>query len=109
MMKESENIDRSGSVEEDYELNGADGTRGSVTDDDAPVAVAKEGNFDDEIGMEMGDEDEQSSETRGTYPADCYSFLALYGPINSPFFFSFGFTVWLFQVRTATIPLVLCC
>jgi len=96
-------------VEEDYELNGADGTRGSVTDDDAPVAVAKEGNVDDDSDKKGEDEYEQSSETNGTYPADCYSFLALYGPINSPFFFSFGFTVWLFQVRTATIPLVLCC
>ena len=100
MMNESDNIDRSESVvEEDYGLNGADGSTG--TDDyDAPVDVAKEGNFDDDSDKKGEEEHEQSSEKRGTYPADCYSFLALHGPIKSPTFFSFGLTVWMFQVRT---------
>ena len=117
MMNESDNnIDQSESVmQEGYGLNGADnGSSSSGTDDDdddndddAPFAVAKEGNFDDEIGMEVvvgDDEDEKasSSETNGTYPADCYSFLALHGPIKNPTFFAFGFTVWMFQVRSET-------
>ena len=116
-MNESDNIDQSESVmQEDYGLNGADdSSSGTDDDDDAPFAVAKEGNFDDEIGMEVvvgDDEDEKasSSETNGTYPADCYSFLALHGPIKSPTFFAFGFTVWMFQVRseTKTAHFVLC-
>jgi len=33
-----------------------------------------------------------------TYPADCYSFLAIHSPLQNPFFFCFGFTVFVFQV-----------
>jgi len=33
-----------------------------------------------------------------TYPADCYSFIAIHSPFSSPFFFLFGFTVWVFQI-----------
>ena len=109
-MKESDNIDPSGCVEEDYGLSVAANNGITGTDDDVPVAVAKEGSFDNESDQKGEEEDEQSSETGGqTYPADCYSFLTLHGPIKSPKFFFFGLTVWLFQVRTATIPLVLCC
>lgn len=32
------------------------------------------------------------------YPADCYSFLSLHSPFESPMFFAFGLTVWLFQM-----------
>lgn len=48
------------------------------------------------------DTDTRSSEVRnastGTYPADCYSFLALHGPMDDPGLFSFGLTVWMFQI-----------
>ena len=33
-----------------------------------------------------------------TYPADCYSFLALYHPWENFRYWSFGFIVWMFQV-----------
>ena len=101
MMKESDNIDPS--VEEGHGLNGASGD----TDDEAAaaVAVAREPSSDGASDMK-GREEEDQSETNGTYPADCYSFLAIHGPIKSPVFFTFGFTVWLFQVQT--IVFVLC-
>ena len=33
-----------------------------------------------------------------TYPADCYSFLALHSPYSNFGFFLFGFMVWAFQI-----------
>jgi hypothetical protein len=33
-----------------------------------------------------------------TFSADCYSFLAIYSPLKDPFFFFFGFLVFIFQV-----------
>eukprot|EP00536_Pseudo-nitzschia_multiseries_P007046 jgi/Psemu1/304527/fgenesh1_kg.157_\ len=33
-----------------------------------------------------------------TYPADCYSFMAIHSPVKHPFYFFFGFTVFGFQV-----------
>ena len=39
-----------------------------------------------------------STGTVVTYPADCYSFLALYHPWENFRYWSFGFIVWMFQV-----------
>jgi len=33
-----------------------------------------------------------------TYPADCYSFMAVHSPFKKPYFYFFGFTVWVFQI-----------
>ena len=33
-----------------------------------------------------------------TYPGDCYSFMAIHSPIQNPFFFLFGFVVFVFQI-----------
>ena len=35
----------------------------------------------------------------GTYPAVCYSFMAIHGPFEPNGYFFFGFLVWAFQVR----------
>ena len=40
----------------------------------------------------------KTSGISGTYPADCYSFLALYSPLDHFGFWLFGFMVWLFQI-----------
>ena len=37
-----------------------------------------------------------------TWPADCYSFVALHGLIENPGLFLVGFSVWAFQVRYDT-------
>lgn len=43
---------------------------------------------------------QQSSERKNSkYPADCYSFMSLHGPLEQPKFFFFGVLVWAFQVR----------
>ncbi len=47
---------------------------------------------------------QQSLETiNSNYPSDCYSFLALHGPLEQPKFFFFGVLVWAFQVRFSII------
>ena len=33
-----------------------------------------------------------------TYPADCYSFMAIHSPLKDPGFFAFGFLVFTFQI-----------
>jgi hypothetical protein len=49
---------------------------------------------------ESGSENRSSSRSKsnGTWPADCYSFIALHGPTEDPVFFGFGFMVWAFQI-----------
>lgn len=72
--------------------NGASGSgsfdRGSSGGDDLA--------FSDEIGASEGSR--PSEKKNGTYPSDCYSFIAIHGPIENPIYFGFGFTVWAFQV-----------
>ena len=46
-----------------------------------------------------GGETELESSTVGTYPADCYTFMAINGPFEKNGFFWFGFIVWAIQVR----------
>eukprot|EP00531_Pseudo-nitzschia_arenysensis_P000586 CAMPEP_0116127834 /NCGR_PEP_ID=MMETSP0329-20121206/7043_1 /TAXON_ID=697910 /ORGANISM="Pseudo-nitzschia arenysensis, Strain B593" /LENGTH=1048 /DNA_ID=CAMNT_0003621943 /DNA_START=256 /DNA_END=3405 /DNA_ORIENTATION=+ len=67
---------------------------------DAPIE-----NPDYEGSATEGFENETQA-CKGTYPADCYSFMALHGPFEAPRFFFFGFLVWVFQV-TFLILLVL--
>lgn len=60
---------------------------------DAPIEHSDfEGNASD--GFEN-----ETQACKGTYPADCYSFMAVHGPFERPLFFFFGFLVWAFQVR----------
>ena len=54
-----------------------------------------EGGKDEERKDGSSRTEEQSVET---YPADCYSFLALHGPLENPQLFSFGFLVWASQI-----------
>jgi len=42
--------------------------------------------------------DELEQEDDLYYPSDTYSFMALYGPIDKPIFFFFGFFVFVFQI-----------
>ena len=54
----------------------------SDDDDDVIKAIIKEGK---RKGVDDNDTDEISdgaNDTSGTYPADCYSFLALYSPLD---------------------------
>ena len=118
-MKQTSNIDPSlSSQEEDYEVKGSvssssDGASISTGDHDVDaaivIAVTSEANFDDEAQSDMKGDDElqEQSEMSGTYPADCYSFLAIHGPTENPTFFSFGILVWLFQVRTDRLIFIL--
>jgi hypothetical protein len=39
-----------------------------------------------------------ANDETGTYPADCYSILSIYGPLDNLLNFSFGMTVYLFQM-----------
>ena len=89
-MKQTSNIDPS--VEEGQGLNGSISSSSDGT---------STGDHDVDAGIMKGDDElqDQSETKNGTYPADCYSFLAIHGPIKSPAFFTFGLTVWLFQVR----------
>ena len=85
---------------EDIEVAGANSSDDASDDDNfdgATVGVAKEGNFEDERTDE--NTDEQQSEAHKTWPADCYSFVALNEPLENPIIFSFGVMVWVFQVR----------
>ena len=40
----------------------------------------------------------KSDGERQTYPADCYSFIALHSPFDRGGYFYFGFSVWACQV-----------
>jgi len=66
-------------------------------------------NFDVTVEGEVANEEDfkrvvessdttQQSEENGNWPPDCYTFLALHGPLENPVFFLFGFTVWAFQM-----------
>ena len=68
--------------------NGEKAAAGASVDQDRDFEGSAEEKFDNE-----------SKPCTGTYPADCYTFMALHGPFDGNRFFYFGFFVWVFQVR----------
>ncbi|VEU41669.1 unnamed protein product [Pseudo-nitzschia multistriata] len=76
-------------------------------DDDAVAAEMRISSSDDEASFGEKSEEKMDLSSRATlnkgserktFPKDCYSFLSLHSFVDSPLFFSFGFTVFLFQV-----------
>ncbi len=68
--------------------NGEKATGGASVDQDRDFEGSAKETFESE-----------SKASTGTYPADCYTFMALHGPFDGNRFFYFGFLVWAFQVR----------
>jgi hypothetical protein len=66
---------------------------GDSSDDFVSVKGRDDTHFEDERTSVSGG-------ARGTYPADCYSFMAVHGPFDGTHYFYFGFLVWVFQVRS---------
>lgn len=115
MMKEDNNIDvdlgsgdaaaaavDAGGVwfEGNDDLKDAAKGESSVDDADADAADARAISLKGENLYDQPKGETESERTMaGTYPADCYTFMALHGPFEKNLFFYFGFLVWLFQVR----------
>lgn len=90
-------LDRS--VSSEMDPPGSAGNSASVLGSGSLDRGSSGGNDSAFPGENGASEGSQTSERKnGVYPADCYSFIAIHGPIESPLFFGFGFTVWAFQI-----------
>ena len=95
----SEKLRKAKLDDDDIEFSGASSNIGSYNDFNLDVieGVANEEKLENESVNDVTNE--RQSEARQTWPSDCYSFIALHGPLDNPRFFLFGILVWAMQVR----------